>query len=294
MNRHEKKPKITILENGGANNKTKKHLPDSQRFIFDYVNDDFSFLLRRMLYLLLKPINALFYCVGIYIRNNWRKKNIPWLKLGLMCLLVYLLFQKEMQFNFSINSPFANLWASQEVSAMPTGLQQNVSTIPGKSNQLDAFWESVDDQAVKTYIQRFAKVAIQEMNKYDIPASIKMGQAIMESSAGNSRLAKESNNHFGIKCRKKCRGCTCRNYADDGIYDMFRVFEGAWDSWREHSLLLSNNQRYSKLKKNGKDYKKWAYGLKNAGYATDKQYAPKLIRLIEKYKLYKLDNMDIK
>ena len=141
----------------------------------------------------------------------------------------------------------------------------------------------------REYVKRFAKSAIIEMEKYGIPASITLAQGLLESDAGESRLASESNNHFGIKCRSKCRGCTCRNYADDDIYDMFRVFDSSWDSFREHSLLLQI-ERYSHLRKiDPKDYKKWAVGLKKAGYATDKNYHNKLIRIIEELDLSQFD-----
>ena len=127
------------------------------------------------------------------------------------------------------------------------------------------------------------------MDKYGIPASITLAQGLLESDAGDSRLATESNNHFGIKCRSKCRGCTCRNYSDDDIYDMFRVFDSSWESFREHSLLLQID-RYVHLKKLGtKDYKNWAIGLKKAGYATDKNYHKKLIHIIEALDLSQFD-----
>ena len=141
----------------------------------------------------------------------------------------------------------------------------------------------------RNYVKRFAKSAVAEMEKYGVPASITIAQGLLESDAGDSRLAKESYNHFGIKCRSKCRGCTCRNYSDDDLYDMFRVFDSAWESFREHSLLLQIS-RYSHLKEFGtKDYQNWAIGLKKAGYATDRNYHKKLIRIIEELDLHQFD-----
>lgn len=156
--------------------------------------------------------------------------------------------------------------------------------------------KNVPDEIVKekmnhcrSYVKRFAKTAMNEMEKYGIPASITLAQGLLESNVGDSRLAKESNNHFGIKCRSKCRGCTCRNYNDDDIYDMFRVFGSVWESFREHSLLLQIS-RYSHLKNLGTtDYKGWAVGLKKAGYATDKNYHKKLIKIIEELDLHQFD-----
>lgn len=141
----------------------------------------------------------------------------------------------------------------------------------------------------RAYVERFAATAIEEMKQFGIPASITLAQGLLETDAGGSRLATESNNHFGIKCRSKCRGCTCRNYSDDDIYDMFRVFDSAWESYREHSKLLQMD-RYKHLKKLGtKDYEGWAAGLKKAGYATDKNYHKKLIRIIEALDLQQFD-----
>ncbi|PHI21852.1 mannosyl-glycoprotein endo-beta-N-acetylglucosamidase [Lewinellaceae bacterium SD302] len=141
---------------------------------------------------------------------------------------------------------------------------------------------------VQRYLNAFAAAAQDEMREYGIPASITLAQGLLESNAGDSKLARQSNNHFGIKCRSKCLGCTCRNYGDDTRYDMFRVFDSVADSFREHSILL-NSKRYAKLKKHGMDYQKWAHGLKSCGYATDKRYAHKLIKIIENLELDQYD-----
>lgn len=141
----------------------------------------------------------------------------------------------------------------------------------------------------RNYVERFAATAMAEMEKFGIPASITLAQGLIETDAGGSRMASESNNHFGIKCRSKCKGCTCRNYSDDDVYDMFRVFPTAWESFREHSTLLQID-RYRHLKKLGStDYRGWAAGLKKAGYATDKNYDKKLVKLIEALDLHQFD-----
>lgn len=136
-------------------------------------------------------------------------------------------------------------------------------------------------QNCKDYVKQYLSDAKEERDKYGIPVSITLAQGLLESNAGESRLALESNNHFGIKCRRKCRGCTCRNYNDDDIYDMFRVFESVGESYREHSILLTGGRYKHLLKLRKTDYKSWAHGLKKAGYATDKRYAEKLIQIIE-------------
>lgn len=144
---------------------------------------------------------------------------------------------------------------------------------------------------VQHYLNRYAPIARLEMTEFGIPASITLAQGLLESNAGDSKLAVNSNNHFGIKCRAKCLGCTCRNYGDDTRYDMFRVFTSAGESFREHSELL-NTSRYAKLKKHGKDYKKWAHGLKSCGYATDKNYGHKLVKIIEQLGLDAYDQLE--
>lgn len=143
---------------------------------------------------------------------------------------------------------------------------------------------------VRAYLSRYAPIARQEMRAFGIPASITLAQGLLESNAGDSKLARVSKNHFGIKCKRKCLGCTCRNYGDDTRYDMFRVFDSVAESFREHSELL-NTSRYAKLKKHGKDYVKWAHGLKSCGYATDKRYGFKLVKIIENLKLNEYDRV---
>ena len=146
------------------------------------------------------------------------------------------------------------------------------------------------DKRPEAFVNKYAKTAQTEMNTYGIPASIKMAQALIESRAGTSMLAVNNNNFFGMKCfSKNCKKGHCSNATDDHHKDFFRKFKNDGDSWRAHSKLLSNG-RYKHLKKYKGDYKKWAKGLKEAGYATDKKYASKIINTIEKYKLYKLDD----
>ena len=158
----------------------------------------------------------------------------------------------------------------------------------GKRKGLPASIIAAKKARVQNYLDRYAEAARNEMQEHGIPASITLAQGLLESNAGDSRLARQSNNHFGIKCRTKCLGCTCRNYGDDTRYDMFRVFDSPAESFREHSKLLGY-KRYRKLKTYGKDYKRWAKGLQSCGYATDKTYAEKLIKIIENLDLAKYD-----
>jgi hypothetical protein len=139
-----------------------------------------------------------------------------------------------------------------------------------------------------SYIDSYKTVAIEEMNKAGIPASITLAQGILESGSGNSDLAKYANNHFGIKCTAEWKGKAYYK-DDDRRDDCFRVYKDAQESYRDHSEFLKR-KRYSflfELDKN--DYKNWATGLKTAGYATNPKYPDLLIGVIEKYQLYQYD-----
>ena len=142
---------------------------------------------------------------------------------------------------------------------------------------------------VEQYIDKYKDLAIKEMKRTGIPASITMAQAILESGTGNSTLARKSNNHFGIKCHKDWKGKKVY-HDDDKRHECFRKYKTVYDSYRDHSKFLTEKSRYASLfKLKSTDYKKWAHGLKKAGYATDPRYAHRLIKIIEDYKLYQLD-----
>ncbi len=143
------------------------------------------------------------------------------------------------------------------------------------------------------YIQMYARTAIEEMYRSGVPASITLAQGCLESGNGNSELSLKSNNHFGIKCHGW--GGKGMRYNDDAPNECFRVYDSVSDSYADHSNFLMNNQRYSSLfSLNIKDYKGWAYGLKQAGYATDPKYPTKLIHIIEEHELYQYDQMSIR
>lgn len=139
------------------------------------------------------------------------------------------------------------------------------------------------------YIRRFHKTAIEERKKYGIPASITLAQGILESQQGTSTLTRKYKNHFGIKCSRKEPSCNCAVYADDKPDDRFKIYLSDWTSFRDHSLFLQK-KRYKKLYSIPvSDYVNWAKGLKKAGYATDPNYAKKLIQIIESMELYRFD-----
>lgn len=253
--------------------------------------------------------------------GDWISRR--WFKLFLLFLCGYVFFHKDITISFGLNA--AGQWdlagmSGAEPVALPAAQHETRTVEPpkpvagsgkkwqdrrantfsnltfvlspdyGERKGLDPAIAKEKVQVCKDYVTRYATTAIKEKEVYGIPASITLAQGLLESNAGDSRLSVESNNHFGIKCRSKCRGCTCRNYTDDDIYDMFRVFESPWESFREHSKLL-DSARYRHLKKLGSsDYKGWAYGLRKTGYATDKRYAEKLIQIIEFLDLHQYDD----
>lgn len=139
------------------------------------------------------------------------------------------------------------------------------------------------------YIQQYKKLAVEQMEIYGIPASIKMAQALHESDNGNSRLARLANNHFGIKCKSTWTGQTI-DHDDDAPGECFRKYGSPAESYLDHSEFLDKSARYQELfKLDPKDYKGWAYGLRKAGYATNPKYAEILIKIIEDNRLYLLD-----
>lgn len=144
------------------------------------------------------------------------------------------------------------------------------------------------NQRYQNYFDKYKDVAVEQMLKYRIPASITLAQGVLESAAGNSELATKANNHFGIKCN----GWTGRKsyHDDDARNECFRAYDSVYESYQDHSVFLTTSKRYSNLfQLKLTDYKGWARGLKACGYATSPTYATKLIEIIELYKLYQYD-----
>lgn len=138
------------------------------------------------------------------------------------------------------------------------------------------------------YVARYKDIAIQEMQNHGIPASIKLAQGILESGNGTSSLARNSNNHFGIKCTSDWTGGKTY-HDDDAANDCFRVYRMPEESFRDHSQFLLRRRYENLFKLNPTDYKGWARGLKDAGYATNPRYADLLIDIIERYELFQFD-----
>lgn len=248
----------------------------------------------------------------------YRQLKQRWFEVSVVSILLYMFAIRDLEFRFRLaDEPLVEVTESVRVIEAPEDEQLAVFPElpqPGPAAAQQKAWKSSDfsnlafilnpDLAYRKgipsaiveqkfaicfdYVRQYLEVARRSARVHKVPVSITLAQALLESNAGMSKLALESNNHFGIKCRRKCLGCTCRNYADDDKYDMFRVFETAEESFDAHARLLETG-RYAHLKKNGTDYRKWAKGLSKAGYATDKHYAAKLIRIIETLKLYQYD-----
>lgn len=142
----------------------------------------------------------------------------------------------------------------------------------------------------QAYINQYKDLAVAEMLRYNIPASITLAQGLLESNAGMSELATKGNNHFGIKCHNWTGATTYHD--DDASQECFRAYNDVYESYEDHSKFLANQSRYSSLFKLGRsDYKGWARGLKQCGYATNPAYANSLINIIELYKLHDYDKL---
>lgn len=151
------------------------------------------------------------------------------------------------------------------------------------------FAQSYRSAETIAYIDQYYKIAIREMYMYKIPASITLAQGILESGSGRSDLSTEANNHFGIKCTSDYHGKQFLK-DDDKKADCFRVYEHAEGSYRDHSLFLTTRKHYAPLfELKITDYKGWANGLKQCGYATNPKYPSLLIAVIEQNKLYEYD-----
>lgn len=199
-------------------------------------------------------------------------------------------------------SPQAILDTIEEVAHMGAA----VSTAKGKKRHIMSVvlnsrkrllklgWTSKEIQdrqnIIKNYIDAYKQKAIFERKERGIPASITIAQGLLESDAGMSRMARENRNHFGIKCfSRNCKKGHCSNFTDDTHKDFFRIEKSVAESYKQHSKLLQKKRYKPLFRLKITDYKGWAKGLQKAGYATDKRYAGKLIKIIEELELHTLD-----
>ncbi len=206
------------------------------------------------------------------------KNEIPYMKQSLLVL-----------FALSILTSSCSLLKKQQLA--PISQITKPSEPVKNAEKVSATNFSSIKTPAESYIERFKNIAISEMNGSGIPASITLAQGILESGNGNSRLAKEANNHFGIKCTTDWKGETILQ-DDDNKDDCFRVYKSPEESFKDHTEFLKR-KRYAPLFELDKnDYRGWANGLKTAGYATNLRYAELLISLVERYDLSRFDRLE--
>jgi flagellum-specific peptidoglycan hydrolase FlgJ len=206
------------------------------------------------------------------------KNEIPYMKQFVLLLIT-----------FSILTSSCSV-LKKEFSEQKTQPSKPAST-GNNTEKVTSTGSSAIKSPAESYIERFKNIAISEMNSSGIPASITLAQGILESANGNSRLAKEANNHFGIKCTTEWKGQTILQ-DDDNKDDCFRVYKSPEESFRDHTDFLKR-KRYAPLFELDKnDYQGWARGLKTAGYATNPRYAELLISLVERYDLSRFDRIE--
>jgi flagellum-specific peptidoglycan hydrolase FlgJ len=174
-----------------------------------------------------------------------------------------------------------------------TNSRPTVKKYPSTNNTTEVIQSTsktvVTSNVITDYVLQYKDIAMGNMQKYGIPASIILAQGILESGAGKGDLAMEANNHFGIKCHKDWLGESVR-HDDDSSQECFRKYTEASESYKDHALFLVGKNRYATLFTYEKDdYKAWAKGLRAAGYATDPNYPDKLISYIERYNLHQYD-----
>jgi len=245
-------------------------------------NTEYSVLEQVSLGLLFKKWKAnfqrIFAVIQFYFHRItfgvFKSVKLPWFRLAVLAFGVFIFLKKDLHFQIQMKAPFApkaqaaSYSTSEQLSMNPFAQKpETTTTAPATINQYGFSQEQVEQ-----YIKRFGKVAIIEQERFGVPASIKMAQAILASQAGSQA---PNNNHFGQVFSKQS-------------------FESAWESWRAHSLLFSAEQYpFQQLLQHERNYKKWAKGLEELRYTQQANYAQKIIDIIEKYELFRLDEMSM-
>jgi flagellum-specific peptidoglycan hydrolase FlgJ len=233
----------------------------------------------------------------------WRRRLIqeldhPYVKLGVLLFVAYLATYKEVTFRVSISSdgPVVQLSEATTLSPRSEAGVSNVSQLtsyhPADNAPERELTPAEREKRRKqlAYVEKYHKIAQREMYQHGIPASITLAQGLLESNIGQSRLATRNHNHFGIKCfSRSCRRGHCSNFEDDSHKDFFRIYKTPEESYRAHSQVLQNDRYRPLYELPQDDYRGWALGLRQAGYATDRRYGEKLIALIEDLELHRYD-----
>lgn len=241
--------------------------------------------------------------IAMYVRHNW-------FKIGIAVILVFILMKKDLTFNINLRAPARPAPPPQEEQAQPPQKAKNkevltesaetpvvaetkpkkelfdISLFGKKNSPPKAIDElaKVDEATKQAYLKRFARVAVSESGKFNIPASIILANALLQSQAGTNELTKKANNQFGLPCTHDWQGD--KTEADG---QCFRKYENAWTSFRDHSFYVTTGS-YSSLRKIARtDYKAWAKALEKAGFSNEESLARQLVKVIEEYELTKLD-----
>ena len=220
--------------------------------------------------------------LNLYNQNQmliFLKNEIPYMKQSLLVLIA-----------LGILTSSCSLLKKEQKSAPLTQITKPAEPVKNSDKVSTTNSTSIKTPA-ESYIERYKNIAITEMNGSGIPASITLAQGILESGSGNSKLAKEANNHFGIKCATEWKGETILQ-DDDNKDDCFRVYKSPEESFRDHTEFLKRKRYASLFELDKNDYRGWANGLKTAGYATNPRYAELLISLVERYDLSRFDRIE--
>lgn len=241
---------------------------------------------------LLDKFTAILIAILNTIKGSSEETKITLLKVFVLLIVAYCGFFYSQPSVSTLTPTGSKLSPAVVLTANSHSTSENLFLNPNTYFSAPAQTEPRKKKDCDQYIRRFHKVAQAEMKKFGIPASITLAQGLLESNIGTSKLAIQNNNHFGIKCfSKRCTKGHCSNFNDDHHKDFFRNYKTAWESYRAHSVLIQK-KRYKKLYKlKSTDYTNWAKGLQSAGYATDKQYANKLIKLIKRLNLDRFDKI---
>ena len=206
-----------------------------------------------------------------YIPPSWMGQlHLSWFRLGLIAIVAFIFTQKQIDFTFTVGSNGVSATdAPQEQAATPVAQTTQLSMLPTGSRSAPAAapaWsvDKLDAAAVREYINRFARVARTEEEKYQIPAAAKMAMAIVESDAGRATAAIQDNNHFAASIATK-------------------YYDNAWTSWRAHSQLIT--QRFPELADESVNYQQWIAALSKTGYSRDQRYGQQLLEVIERFDL---------
>ncbi len=220
--------------------------------------------LQRLLLGIQKLTTALRFRFHRATNGQFSSMRLPWFKLALAAIAFFIITRKNIQLSFNIKAPLSGLADDESRSSEDQmGVAQAISYKGSRPVH-----DQMNETKAEAYIRRFARVARAEHDKYGIPASIKMAQALLESQAGNLPEQQGDNNHFGQPLEGK-------------------PYDSAWENWRAHSIHIARN--HPALFQEGDDLQGWAQGLAETGYTNDSQYADKLMHIIERFQLRQLD-----